>query len=41
VEKLIAWPTVYICDECVRLCVAILEGTYQGDFPPPEEPPVA
>lgn len=42
VEKLIAGPTVDICDECVRLCLAILEGTYEGDFPPrAKEPPPA
>jgi ClpX C4-type zinc finger len=35
VEKLIAGPMVNIYEECVRLCVAILEGAYQGDFPRP------
>jgi ATP-dependent protease Clp ATPase subunit len=40
VEELIAGPMANI-HECVRLCVAILEGAYQGDFPPPdkERPP--
>jgi ATP-dependent Clp protease ATP-binding subunit ClpX len=39
VEKLIVGPTVYIWNECVRLCAGILEGTYQGDFPPPDKEP--
>ena len=26
VEKLIAGPGIFICDECVRLCVAIIDG---------------
>jgi len=27
VKKLIAGPNVYICDECVAICVDILERT--------------
>ena len=27
VEKLIAGPNVFICNECVRLCVKILDGS--------------
>lgn len=33
VEKLIAGPGVYICDNCVELCNLILEGKDPGDFP--------
>ena len=34
VRKLIAGPTVFICDECVDLCHSITHGQ-----PPPEEKP--
>jgi ATP-dependent Clp protease ATP-binding subunit ClpX len=38
VAKLIIGPAVNICDECVGLCVQILDGTYEGDLPgPPPE----
>ncbi len=44
-RKLIAGPTVYICDQCVRLCNEIVaeevepekEVELTGDFPTPEE----
>jgi len=25
VERLVAGPSVYICDECIKTCVAVLE----------------
>ena len=28
VERLIAGPGVYICDECIEVCMDILEGDY-------------
>ena len=37
VKKLIAGPGVYICNECVGLCVDILEGE-SIDFEAPEPP---
>ena len=41
VKKLIAGPTVYICNECVRLCLDILDETKEveciGDTPTPRE----
>jgi len=33
VERLIAGPAVYICDECVELCAEILAEERQGDDP--------
>ncbi len=41
VRKLIAGPTVYICDECIRLCNDIIaeEGQHQDDEPAPESIP--
>jgi ATP-dependent Clp protease ATP-binding subunit ClpX len=44
-RKLIAGPTVYICDQCVRLCNEIIAEEYEkepeeelsGDIPTPEE----
>ncbi|MBW1872785.1 MAG: ATP-dependent Clp protease ATP-binding subunit ClpX, partial [Deltaproteobacteria bacterium] len=44
-RKLIAGPTVYICDQCVRLCNEIIseeceqeqEVEIPGDIPTPEE----
>ena len=33
VQKLIAGPTVYICDECVAICMDIL--VEERDVPPP------
>lgn len=33
VRKLIAGPQVFICDECVGMCVEILQS---DDDPPPE-----
>ena len=33
VQKLIAGPAVYICDECVGLCNEILAGEAKGSFP--------
>jgi hypothetical protein len=39
VERLIAGPGVYICDECVRLCDGILaEYADLGPTPPPRVP---
>ncbi|UCG80500.1 MAG: ATP-dependent Clp protease ATP-binding subunit ClpX [Desulfobacterales bacterium] len=43
VKKLIAGPAVYICDECIELCIEIIEEEYEkeartqkrGEFPPP------
>lgn len=32
VQKLIAGPSVYICDECVRLCFEIVESRTPGDL---------
>ena len=49
VEKLIAGPGVYICDECIKVCTNIIENdlyedseiTYENeaptDLPKPEE----
>ena len=45
VRKLIAGPTVFICDECVELCMDIIRedttagqtGRKQGEIPPPSE----
>lgn len=34
VKKLISGPGVYICDECVTKCVAILEDRRGPDIPP-------
>ena len=31
VKKIIAGPTVYICDECIDLCNEIMEEEYQND----------
>src|SRR5439155_466870 len=31
VRKLIAGPTVYICDECIDLCNDIIEAGYVGE----------
>jgi len=43
VKKLIAGPAVYICDECIELCIEIIEEEYEkeartqktGEFPIP------
>ncbi|MGZ3310514.1 MAG: ClpX C4-type zinc finger protein [Xanthobacteraceae bacterium] len=35
VERLVAGPSVYICDECIKTCVAVLEQA--GN--PPSSPP--
>jgi len=32
VEKLIAGPGVYICDECIELCLGIIEGKSEPDY---------
>ncbi len=32
VERLVAGPSVYICDTCIKACVAVLEQ--HGGFPP-------
>jgi hypothetical protein len=32
VKKLIAGPTVFICDECVQVCTDMIRG--ERDFPP-------
>ncbi len=44
VRKLIAGPTVFICDECVELCMDIIKeegkdssGTFQSGVPSPKE----
>jgi ATP-dependent Clp protease ATP-binding subunit ClpX len=34
VKKLIAGPTVYICDECIELCNDIIAEEYTDDEPP-------
>ena len=31
VKKIIAGPTVYICDECIELCNEIMEEEYQSE----------
>ena len=31
VDRLVAGPSVYICDECIKTCVAVLEQ--HGGFP--------
>jgi ATP-dependent Clp protease ATP-binding subunit ClpX len=31
VKKIIAGPTVYICDECIDLCNDIMEEEYQNE----------
>jgi ATP-dependent Clp protease ATP-binding subunit ClpX len=36
VKKLIAGPTVYICDECIELCNDIIAEEYTEDEPPAE-----
>jgi len=33
-KKLIAGPTVFICDECVRLCLNIIDGKGDADTGP-------
>jgi ATP-dependent Clp protease ATP-binding subunit ClpX len=33
VKKIIAGPTVYICDECIELCNEIMEEEYQNEHP--------
>ncbi len=33
VKKIIAGPTVYICDECIDLCNEIMEEEYQNEHP--------
>ena len=38
--KIIAGPGVYVCDECVDLCVEILEHE-PGDAPPPGPGPAS
>jgi hypothetical protein len=38
VRKLIAGPTVYICDECVKLCNEIIAGEAKRAEPAPEQP---
>jgi ribosomal protein L37AE/L43A len=35
VERLVAGPSVYTCDECIKTCVAVLEQA--GN--PPSSPP--
>ena len=35
VKKLIAGPTVYICDECIELCNDIIAEEYGQEEPPP------
>jgi len=37
VKKLIAGPTVFICDECTDLCADILHRTAGAPKPPPAE----
>ena len=42
VRKLIAGPTVFICDECVELCMDIIKGKrnfvkHQDGLPSPKE----
>ena len=32
VEKLIAGPGVYICDECIELCLGIIEGKSEPEY---------
>jgi hypothetical protein len=40
VRKLIAGPTVYVCDECIKLCNEIIaEEAERGDLPPVEAAP--
>ena len=31
VEKLIAGPNVYICNECIKLCMGVLDDGYLDD----------
>ena len=35
VAKLIAGPGVYVCNECVDLCVKIIDEEREGPQPPP------
>ncbi|MEE2962096.1 MAG: ATP-dependent Clp protease ATP-binding subunit ClpX [Myxococcota bacterium] len=37
VRKLIAGPTVYICDECIRLCNDIIHEESEGEASPPRD----
>lgn len=37
-QKMIAGPTVFICDSCVRLCVGVLRAESIPYMPMPEEP---
>ena len=30
VRKLIAGPNVYICDECIEVCMEIMEDEFEG-----------
>ena len=41
-RKLIAGPSVYICDECIDLCNEIIRDEVQGEAPgtPSSEPPI-
>ena len=43
VQRLIAGPGVYICNECVQLCMGILDGyleeEFDGDLPVPDSIP--
>jgi ATP-dependent Clp protease ATP-binding subunit ClpX len=36
VNKLIAGPAVYICDECIRLCSEVIEGEEKKSLKPPK-----
>lgn len=36
VRKLIAGPSVYVCDECVELCNDIIKEELEGDSEPGE-----
>ena len=40
VQKLIAGPGVYICDECIHLCVLILDEPAAEEKPGREFPPL-
>ena len=37
VERLVAGPSVYICDECIKTCVAVLEADGSSPSPPPAD----
>jgi hypothetical protein len=41
VRKLIAGPTAFICDECVRVCTDIIRAEHESSLPAVEPPPTS